>query len=475
MTTLAPTVSSTGIDAPTYEDILAYLEVQFKNIYGADAYISADSQDGQLLAVVALAISDANQAIVDVYNSFLPTYAQGTGLSSIVKINGIRRLSASQSTAVGLVVGVTGTVIVAGIVADDNGNLWDLPDTVTIPDAGEISITVTAQEDGDLTAASGTITTIQTPTYGWQTFTSTADASPGSPVESDADLRARQAASTSLPAQTVLEALVAAVANIFGVTRYQVYENSTASTDSNGIPSHSICFVVQGGDTTEIAETIAAKKTPGTGTFGDTEITVYDTYGIPSDISFQILEEVALDLTVTIQTLPSYVTTTGMLLKAALVEFINNLPVGSYSYLNRLWGPANLSGEAAVTSSGLTQAQLDVLSNTYNVLAIAQSRTSNPIDTTVSGGPYVAGVGTVSVADPADIYAGQIISFVLDNAVAHEVRVTGVASSSVSFLPVIPAGRSIQTASNVYLISDIKIAFSEAAICEVADVALSAV
>jgi len=89
--------------------------------------VAPDSQDGQWLAALASAINDSNQAAVMVFQSFSPTYAQGVNLSSLVKINGLTRLVATNSTAVGNVVGVAGTVIANGSVADTAGNIWNLP------------------------------------------------------------------------------------------------------------------------------------------------------------------------------------------------------------------------------------------------------------------------------------------------------------------------------------------------------------
>ena len=61
LATLAAAVTSAGIAAPSYSDILTSLQTSFRAIYGADVYLGADTQDGQLLAIVALAIHDANQ------------------------------------------------------------------------------------------------------------------------------------------------------------------------------------------------------------------------------------------------------------------------------------------------------------------------------------------------------------------------------------------------------------------------------
>ena len=76
----------------------------------------------QFLGIVAAAINDSNAAAVAVYNSFSPATAQGNGLSSVVKINGITRLVASNSTVDLTVVGIAGTTITNGQASDSSGS-----------------------------------------------------------------------------------------------------------------------------------------------------------------------------------------------------------------------------------------------------------------------------------------------------------------------------------------------------------------
>ncbi|MGI4812793.1 MAG: hypothetical protein ACRYGG_05585, partial [Janthinobacterium lividum] len=111
LATLACTIDSTGISAPAYADILGSLTASFQSIYGSDIYVDPDSQDGQWLATLSQIINDGNQADVTVFVGYSPTYAQGAALASQVKINGLRKDVASNSTAVVDVVGQVGTSI----------------------------------------------------------------------------------------------------------------------------------------------------------------------------------------------------------------------------------------------------------------------------------------------------------------------------------------------------------------------------
>lgn len=387
MPNYAATIDASGITAPAYDVILEGLKEDYRGIYGSDVYLEADSQDGQFVALVALGVHDANQALVALYNSFAPSGAQGAALSNQVLINGIRRQAASQSTVVVRLTGTTGTTINNGRVQDVNGHTWDLPAVVVIGGGGTVDVTATAQEEGDLAAAIGEVNIIATPTRGWQSVTNLAAAAEGNPVESDAALRRRQAISVSLPATNILDAIAAAVGNVAGMGRSQVYENDTDVADADGIPAHSIAVVTEGGDAQDIAEAIAGRKPPGIQTYGTTTREVTDSRGLPRDINFFQLTEVELTVDITIQARPGYVSTTGDKIRASLAGFISSLGIGTDSYIARLYNPAGLSGQAAVDATGLTQAALDALAATYYVTVLEQSRDGNP--TTAADVPII--------------------------------------------------------------------------------------
>ncbi|SEU36125.1 Uncharacterized phage protein gp47/JayE [Burkholderia cepacia] len=359
LTTLAPTIDANGITAPTYAEAFAFLQDQFRSIYGADTYLEPDSQDGQLLGVFAKAISDVNSVAIAIYRSFSPATAQGDALSSNVKINGIAKKSASYSSADLVLIGQAGKTITNGAAKDTNGVQWMLPATVTIPPSGTITVTATCATIGDVSARAGTINQIATPVLGWQSVTNPADAAEGAPVESDAALRQRQTVSTALPSLTVLDGIIGAVANVPGVTRYVAYENDTSSTDANGIPSHSISLVVEGGDATAIANAIAAKKTPGAGTFGTTSIVVADIYGRPITISFFRPTGAPIGATVTIKALGGYTTQAGQQIQQAVSDYINGVQIGGGLSGSVEWGDAltaanSVGGGVTFKLSGLT-------------------------------------------------------------------------------------------------------------------------
>lgn len=339
-------IDSTGYHFSDYPAFLAWLQNEYRAIYGADIYLEADSQDGQFLAVMAKAFYDTAALGASVYNSFSPVTAQGVGLSRNVRINGLTRRLPTFSTVTLTLVGQAGTIITGGIATDALQQKWDIP-TTTIPGGGTITVVATAQVAGAVTAAPATITTIFTPTRGWQTVNNVGAAVPGVPVETDAELRLRQAASTANPSLTVLDGTVGGVANLTGVTKVKGYENDTGITDGNGIPAHSISIVVQGGVSQDIADTIGVHKTPGTGTFGDTTVLTYDAHGMPLNISFERAVTATVQAEITISAGVGWSSDFVALIQNAVAAVINAVPIGDDVLITKLYAPAYLIGTAA--------------------------------------------------------------------------------------------------------------------------------
>ncbi|MFC0228942.1 baseplate J/gp47 family protein [Serratia aquatilis] len=341
---LAATINASGIGAPDYQTILSTLTGYFRQIYGEDAYLEADSKDGQMLGIFALAIHDANNSAIAAYNSFSPATAQGRALESNVKINGIAKSAASRSTVDVRLIGQVGTIIANGIVRDSSGNSWSLPPTVVIGLNGEVITTATCQIGGAIIALPGEVNVIGTPTRGWQSVTNPVAATPGRAVETDADLRVRQSQSVALPSRTVLDGIVGAITSLPGVKRARPYENDSNVANQHGIPGHSISIVVDGGDAEAIAKTIALKKTPGAGTYGTTSIPVKDKNGMTQNVNFFRKADVAIYVQVELKPLMGYTSDIGEEIKKEIVDYINNIDIGEPVRIHRLYLPANLNG-----------------------------------------------------------------------------------------------------------------------------------
>lgn len=339
---LSATVTASGISAPDYQTILSTITSYFQQIYGTDAYLDPDSKDGQMVALVALAVHDANNTAIQVYTSFSPSSALTDALTRNVKINGITRKPSTNSTVDLTLTGTAGTTITNGSVKDANGIIWNLPASVTIGVGGSVTVTATSAVPGAVAAVIGSITQINTPTRGWTAVSNSVAAAVGSDAEKDSALRIRQGQSVAIPSLTPFEAVDGALANVAGVTRHKLYENDTGATDANGIPGHSIAAIVEGGDVTLIAQTIRGKKGQGVGTFGSTTTQVADKYGNPHNISFSRPSKVPIYVNIVLKVFTGYTTQIGEQIKQAIADYINSLTIGDDVLLSRLYSPANL-------------------------------------------------------------------------------------------------------------------------------------
>jgi uncharacterized phage protein gp47/JayE len=376
-------VDQSGFHYPDYPTVLVYLKGEYQTIYGVDTYLEADSQDGQFVAILALAMFETMQVSAEIYNSFSPLTAQSDGLSRNVKINGIRRLSSSFSTADLTIVGQAGATITNGQAKDVLDQKWLLPALVIIPVGGSIVVTATAEKLGAVSASAGTINKIATPTFGWQTVNNTTTATVGAPVESDSALRRRQSQSTMIPSLSVLEGIVGAVSSIAGVVRSRGYENDSGVPDADGIPAHSMAVVVEGGDAQGIANTIAIKKTPGSPTYGTTNVTTFDKYGVPNIIRFFRPTVATISVEVTIKALFGYTTGFALLIADAVAKSVNALVIGDDVLITKLYVPANLPSTAAGTTFDITQIRIKKNAGAFGtaniVLAFDESVTCDPL------------------------------------------------------------------------------------------------
>lgn len=335
----APYIDTTGIHVPTYEDIRDDLIASMKQIFGQDIYLDDDSQDYQQISIFAKKIFDTNSLAVLVYNNRTANTAIGTGLDNLCALVGIKRKPATYSMCQLTINGEPGTVIRNGQ-ASDGTNLWDLPETVTIPDNGIITVEATSHEKGYIAALPNTINIVVTPVYGWLGVTNTYQSNPGNDAETDASLRARYAISTQAPADSIFESLLASLKQVAGVTKVRGYENDTGVADSNGLPAHSVTFVVEGGDETDVATEIYYKKTPGCYTNGTTAVNLTSPTGNITVIRFYRPTYKTVYVKVLVKKLSGYNDNYATDIKNAIVDYVSGLDLAETVYRSILWSVA---------------------------------------------------------------------------------------------------------------------------------------
>lgn len=337
MSYFKPYIDSSGYHYPTYNDILEDLVNEMQTIYGSGIYLGNDSQDYQMLSKIAEKIYDTYQSVEIAYHSHSPATAIGTALDYVVAINGIARKQGTRSTVVVTLTGAAGTVVNSGMVADESGNIWDLPATVVIGENGTADAEAVCREMGVIQVAPDSVTRILTPTLGWESVTNSDEATTGTITESDSSLRARQAYSTAQPSQSILEGLKGALESIDDVSRVATYENQDADTDEMGIPGHSICCIVEGGTDEDVANTIYNRKGLGCGTHGSSSYEIIDNSGQAVEIKFSRLAYVEIDIEISISARAGYASSTPDDIKAAIVDYLDTFSIGTDLTTSIIW------------------------------------------------------------------------------------------------------------------------------------------
>ena len=283
------TIDQTGITIQTLPQIIDEIlngtadYPGMYQIYGANINVAPNSPDGQMIAIVAQAKLDMLEFIAQVFASFDPDQAIGVVLDQRCAINGVAR-EAGTYTITPVTVTVDRALTLAGLdtaptapftVSDAAGNQYQLVAANVFTVAGSAVLNFQAATLGAVTPTLNNITNIVTITLGVTGVNNpTAATTIGTNEESDYSLRIRRAKSVALPSKGFFEGLWGALLDTAGVTSVNLLENYGATTDANGIPSHSIWAIVAGGTNADVANVIYIKRNAGCGMKGGVSVNV---------------------------------------------------------------------------------------------------------------------------------------------------------------------------------------------------------
>lgn len=296
--TQANYVDAFGLHLEALTDIVTNLETKFKAIYGADINLDPESEDKQTIELFAQAKSDMLDTIRQVYNSFSPSNAIGTVLDNRLAINAIQRLGASY-TRTEVTVTTDRTVTLPGIdtapnapytVKDEAGTKFYLESTQTLTGASaHAGLVFRAAEPGRVATTIGTINSAVTITLGVTAINNPNSALiTGQDEETDPQARQRREASVSISSDGYLAGLIGALKAVPSVLDANVYENTGSTTDTNGVPGHSIWCVIDcpTSSHTAIADAIYRKRSEGCGMRGVVSIPVLQVNGTYFNVLF---------------------------------------------------------------------------------------------------------------------------------------------------------------------------------------------
>lgn len=272
-----------GLQTVTQNEIVENLTTAMQDIYGEDINVDSNSPDGQIINIFAQLLEDYYELLTQVNASFDPDQAIGTVLDQRCAINGVQR-KAGTYTYVNIDVVTDRSVTLAGLdqnseedsytISDSEGNQFVLANTSSIS-SGTSPLRFRAANIGNVEITPNSITTPVTIVLGVLSVNNPRGASEqGTDEETDAELRERRKRSVSIANQGYTDGLLSALENIADVTKANVYQNRGGTTDSDGIPGHSIWVVVKGGSDADIGQVMDNKVAAGVGMKGTQSVNV---------------------------------------------------------------------------------------------------------------------------------------------------------------------------------------------------------
>jgi len=291
-------IDATGITIASLQEIYDFLVAEFKTIYGSDLIIDSNSAAGQRINILAQTIRTFNEALLSIYNGHDPDLAIGKQLENIASLNGIIR-QGGTFTQQQITITVDRDLTLQGLdnnandvngtgftVADNLGQKYILLDTVNLTPGIHVK-TFRAKDMGVITSQVNTITVPITIILGVVGINNTSGAvSIGKSEETDAEFRLRRQLSIANAASGDVDSIQSAILNVTGVTEAAVFNNNTSSTNTKGIPGHSVWVIVEGGANTDIANAINAKLNPACGMKGSIAVNIKKQSGDVEQILF---------------------------------------------------------------------------------------------------------------------------------------------------------------------------------------------
>lgn len=291
--------------------------------------LDPSTPDGLKIAHDAEIFSALDEVLQQAYNSKDPNKASGYDLDVICALTGTVRSEGTASTVTGFVLtGTPGTQVPAGTRFESSvtGYRFTLDQTWTLDSLGTATVGITCTTIGEIEADSNTITTIVDTVAGLVSVNNPTPATPGTAAESDGSLRVKRATAVGRPGNNQIDSMLGELYAVDGTRRVKVYENDTNTTDSNGLPPHSIAPIIDGGTDADVAMAIYTKKNPGVALYqAGTPVSVDVTSPTYPDnvktIKFSRPKYVDMVIVATIKNDGSLPSNTQDLIRDAFIEF----------------------------------------------------------------------------------------------------------------------------------------------------------
>jgi len=386
-----PALTTQGLQIATLADVRDLINAKWRGFFAASMDVSDRSPDGQLIGIVSELFALLNELLEAIVSSQDPNKALDAALDAICALTGTKRRAATFSTVTLTLTGTPTTPITAGSLASTSstgqqfttqdagdqviaaatawvgstvyaagdkrtnaGNIYlctvggssaasggpsGTTRGVDIVDSGAtwrflgagtgfVDVPTRATVSGPVVAVSGDIINKDTPAGGWQDVINILDAAVGSPVMTNAQLRALREIELEQPGTSTKGAIRAALLGLTDgptpVTSCTVFSNVTDVTDANGIPPHSVLAMVKGGANQDIWDALLDNVADGIRTFGTVIGTALDSEGTPQTMAFSRVTEIPVWVSVTVVVDPNAFPDDGAAQIAAAVATSGN-------------------------------------------------------------------------------------------------------------------------------------------------------
>lgn len=364
-------LTSTGFEIKDLDTILTEIETEEKNLLGQSLVVRPTSVTGVINGIFSSKLSEMWEVAEEVNAAQNPDDATGTSLDQLCMLTGVVRLAATKSSVSLSLTGTPGTSIAVGrrVKNTSTSTYWTNAASGVIGAASTVAITFDAEEFGPTIGLAATLTIIDTPVAGWTSVSNPLDATLGRNVETDQELRLRRTELLTAQGKGTVDAIRADVLAVADVTAAFVYENYTAITDADGVPSKAFEVIVLGGTSNALAQAIWNSKPAGISAYGTSTGTATDALNTSRVVAFTRPTSKTVYLALTATTGTGWAGATSAI-AAALTAYGGTLTVGDDVYRSRLYDPAlDISGvvditdlRLAFTSSPVGTANLTVTS-----------------------------------------------------------------------------------------------------------------
>ncbi len=320
-------VTEQGFTVKSAAEITADLDAKFVGTFGSQFDTSAESPDGQLIGIVAKLLEDVWQQAEGAYNAYSPSNAYGVGLDKVAEINGITRITNLPTSVAITFSGTAGTVVPAGYIVKTVDGLEFATVAVAVIPA---IVTAKCTTQGAIKILANEVHVLTTAIAGLTSATNLEPGITGIVREEDPAFRARRENSTISRGTSSIDAIYEGVKSL-NLPYIAIIENTTSAT-VDGVPANSFLVVVEGGTPAEVSQVIYDNKPQGITSYGSIVTVINDSKGYPHNIGISRPTPIDISVTTSITNLPGASVDSATLVKAAIVDYVNNLNISEDVY-----------------------------------------------------------------------------------------------------------------------------------------------